>query len=83
MRNKDYDISEESSHYSRQYKKVALDKSTLKKSIFGLFEISKKWTLDEVCQRLDQPREPAKRALEEIAVLNKRTGEYELKEHFH
>ena len=47
-----------------------------------MFERSNQLSLDEVCDKLDQPREPAKKALEEICNYDKRSGMYTLKDKF-
>ena len=59
-----------------------MDPDMLRKSIFQLFMRENRLSLDDVCDYLNQPREPVKKILDEIGSFNKRDRTYGLKEDY-
>ena len=60
-------------------KRVALDAAELKQEIFGLFRRVSQYTIEDIQNILNQPREPVKRILDEICDFNRNSRYYELK----
>eukprot|EP00347_Sterkiella_histriomuscorum_P007107 403350233 len=60
-------------------KRFAMDQGDLKMEIFGLFQKYYQYTLEDIQNILNQPRDPVKKVLEEICELNRNTRFYELK----
>ena len=52
-------------------KKVALERDQLMERVFKLYEKAKGFSLEYICEVLNQPRDPVKRMLEELCELNR------------
>lgn len=63
-------------------RREAMRQEDLRHEIFTLFQRKRYFTLEEVAQILNQPREPVKRVLEEVCDFNRNTREFELKKSY-
>ena len=66
----------------RTDKRVSLTNERLTKVVLSLFQSKQFWTIEEISQKLNHPKEPINKLMKEIGVLDPIRKWYTLREHF-